>query len=366
MDNIRQVCVVGAGAMGRQIALSTAIHGYEVRLYDVSREALEDARTWANEYLAGRVAKGRLSQAQVDQARARLHIEPELRQAVVDADLVIEAATERLDLKRQLFADLDRLCKPSAILATNSSTIVSSKLADATQRPDRIANLHYFNPALVMELVEVVQGPHTSEQTVEALLEFARRTGKTPIRLRKEVFGFVANRLLHALANEAIYLYENGYASFEEIDLAAEKALGHPMGPFRLMDLTGIDVAYFVRQQKYLETGREEDKPARSIVERYERGDFGRKTGRGWYDYTQPAEAKAPEPDGKKLARAAAEAPARAAAPDAEASFGTHGAGEMGESTGGIGDGAGGAVADSGPTETSLGTHGAGELGEVS
>jgi 3-hydroxybutyryl-CoA dehydrogenase len=291
IETIQQVCVVGAGAMGRQIALNTALHGYEVTLYDVRREALDDARSWADEYLAGRVAKGRLSQEQVDQARARLHLEPELRQAALDADLVIEAATERLDLKRQLFADLDRLCKPAAILATNSSTIVSSKLADATQRPDRVANLHYFNPALVMELVEVVQGPHTSEQTAETLLEFARRTGKTPIRLRKEVFGFVANRLLHALANEAIWLYENGYASFEEIDLAAEKALGHPMGPFRLMDLTGIDVAYFVRQQKYLETGREEDKPPRSVVERYERGDLGRKTGRGWYDYTQPAEA---------------------------------------------------------------------------
>jgi 3-hydroxybutyryl-CoA dehydrogenase len=293
-QRIKHVSVVGAGAMGRQIGLNTAIHGFDVTLYDVSRDALEDARTWADDYLAGRVAKGRLSQEQVDQARARFHIVPDLREAVADADLVIEAATERLDLKRRLFAELDRLCTPSAILATNSSTMVSSKLADATQRPDRVANLHYFNPALVMELVEVVQGPHTSDDTAETLLDFARRTGKTPIRLRKEIFGFVANRLLHALANEAMYLYEHGYASFEEIDLAAEKALGHPMGPFRLMDLTGIDVAYFVRQQKYQETGREEDRPSRSIVERYERGDHGRKTGRGWYDYTQPtAEPKA-------------------------------------------------------------------------
>ena len=293
-QRIKHVSVVGAGAMGRQIGLNTAIHGFDVTLYDVSRDALEDARTWADDYLAGRVARGRLSQEQVDQARARFHIVPDLREAVADADLVIEAATERLDLKRRLFAELDRLCTPSAILATNSSTMVSSKLADATQRPDRVANLHYFNPALVMELVEVVQGPHTSDDTAETLLDFARRTGKTPIRLRKEIFGFVANRLLHALANEAMYLYEHGYASFEDIDLAAEKALGHPMGPFRLMDLTGIDVAYFVRQQKYQETGREEDRPSRSIVERYERGDHGRKTGRGWYDYTQPtAEPKA-------------------------------------------------------------------------
>jgi 3-hydroxybutyryl-CoA dehydrogenase len=286
IDELKLVCVVGSGAMGRQIALNTALHGYQVTLYDVSRDALESARLWTDEYLAGRVAKGRLSQTQVDDARDRLTFQADLRQAASAADLVIEAATERLDLKRQIFADLDRMCKPSAILATNSSTIVSSRLADVTQRADRVANLHYFNPALVMELVEIVQGPHTSDETAETLLEFARRTGKTPIHLRKEIFGFVANRLLHALANEAMSLYENGYASFEEIDLAAEKALGHPMGPFRLMDLTGIDVGYLVRQQRYLETGREEDKPPRSIVERFERGDLGRKTGRGWYDYT--------------------------------------------------------------------------------
>jgi 3-hydroxybutyryl-CoA dehydrogenase len=143
-ETIEQVGVVGAGAMGRQIGLNTALHDFNVTLYDVSREALEDARTWADDYLAGRVAKGRLTQQQVDQARTRFHIVPDLREAVAEADLVIEAATERLDLKRQLFAELDRLCKPSAILATNSSTMVSSKLADATQRPDRVANLHYL------------------------------------------------------------------------------------------------------------------------------------------------------------------------------------------------------------------------------
>jgi 3-hydroxybutyryl-CoA dehydrogenase len=285
-ERIQQVSVVGAGAMGRQIGLNTAIHGFDVTLYDVSRDALEDARAWADDYhLAGRVAKGRLSQEQVDQARARFHIVPDLPAAVADADLVIEAATERLDLKRQLFAELDRLCKPSAILATNSSTMVSSKLADATQRPERVANLHYFNPALVMELVEVVQGPHTSDDTAETLLDFGRRTGKTPIRLRKDIFGFVANRLLHALANEAMYLHENGYATFEEIDLAAEKALGHPMGPFRLLDLTGLDVSYLVSQDRFRRTGKEEDRPARCLEERVKAGHLGRKSGRGFYDY---------------------------------------------------------------------------------
>jgi 3-hydroxybutyryl-CoA dehydrogenase len=285
VGQIRQVCVVGAGAMGRQIALNTAIHGFPVTVHDVSQQQLQSAGDWARDYLAGRVEKGRLTQEQADQAAARFCPTEDLRAAVREAYLVIEAAIENLEVKRQVFADLDELCKPSAILATNSSTLVSSKLADATRRPGQVANLHYFNPALVMQVVEVVQGPHTSDATAEALVDFARRTGKQPIHMRREIFGFCANRLLHALAREAFFLYENGYATIPEIDLALEKALGHPMGIFRLMDLTGIDVGYAVRMLKYQETGLEEDKPPRALVERYERGDYGRKTGRGWYGY---------------------------------------------------------------------------------
>ena len=284
-EQIRQVCVVGAGAMGRQIALNSAIHGFPVTVYDVSQQQLESAASWARDYLAGRVEKGRLTQQQADQAASGFRPTADLREAVREADLVIEAAVENLGVKRQVFADLDELCKPAAILATNSSTLVSSKLADATSRPAQVANLHYFNPALVMQVVEVVQGPHTSDATAEALLEFARRTGKQPIHMRKEIFGICANRLLHALAREAFFLYENGYATIAEIDLALEKALGHPMGVFRLMDLTGLDVGHAVRMLKYQETGLEEDKPPRALVERYERGDYGRKTGRGWYEY---------------------------------------------------------------------------------
>jgi 3-hydroxybutyryl-CoA dehydrogenase len=152
-----------------------------------------------------------------------------------------------------------------------------------------VANLHYFNPALVMQVVEVVQGPHTDESTALTLLEFARRTGKTPIHLKKEIFGFVANRLLDALVGEAIHLTEHGYATPEEVDLAAEKALGHPMGPFRLMDLIGLDVIYLMWEQKHAESGRAEDAPPASLAERYRHGDLGRKTGRGWYDYPDGA-----------------------------------------------------------------------------
>lgn len=230
-STIQKVAVVGAGAMGRQIALNTAIHGLPTSLYDISAEQLQHARDWMEKYLADRVAKGRMTAEQTAAAAARMRFEPNLADAVTGVDLVIEATIENLDVKRQIFAQLDRLAPEGAILATNSSTIVSSKLADATRRPDRVANLHYFNPALVMQVVEVVQGPHTDPEVAASLVEFARQTGKQPIWMKKEIFGFVANRLLHALRKEALFLLENGYATHEEIDLAAEKASGTRWAP---------------------------------------------------------------------------------------------------------------------------------------
>ncbi len=285
IDALRRVCVVGAGLMGRQIALNTAHHGYAVWLWDASAAQLQSARRWMEEYIASRIAKGRWTKDEAEAARARLGFAAGLAEAGAEADLAIEAVVEDLATKRAVFAELDRLCPPRAVLATNSSTFVSSLVADATKRPSQVANLHYFNPAMVMEVVEVVQGPHTSPETAALLLEFARRTGKRPIHLRKEIEGFIANRLLWALNREACFLADNGYATFEEIDLAAEKALGHPMGPFRLMDLTGIDLAYLIRSARYRESGREEDRPPRCIEERYRAGHYGQKTKRGFYTY---------------------------------------------------------------------------------
>ncbi len=285
IDDVKKVCVVGAGAMGSQIALNTALYGYRVTLTDISREVLQKAEQWAAEYLAGRVAKGKMTAEKEVEARENLLFVPDLREAAADADVVIEAVVEKLDVKRQLFAELDAICPPRTILATNSSTIVSSKIADATKRPDRVVNMHYFNPALVMELVEVVQGPHTSEETAQVIMELSRRTGKIPILLKKEISGFVANRILGAVIREACFLLEQGIATHEEIDLAVEKALRYPMGPFRLMDLTGIDVSYLVRAQRFAESGLEEDRPPKPIEEKYKAGEWGKKTGKGFYDY---------------------------------------------------------------------------------
>lgn len=284
-DLIKQVSVIGSGAMGSQIAMVSALAGFEVYLQDINEESLKKAEESLHGHMNRRVEKGRITAEEVSAAFSRLHFVTSLEEAVRTTDFVIEAIVEKLEAKRQLFSEVDQLAPDDAIIATNSSTIVSSKIADATNRPDKVCNLHFFNPVLVMELVEVVQGPHTSEETANIAFEFSKAINKVPILLKKEISGFVANRLLGKLTDEALYLYENGIASFEEIDLAATKALNHPIGPFALMDLTGIDVNYYIYQQRYAETGDESDKPSKTLIEKYEKGEFGRKTGKGFYEY---------------------------------------------------------------------------------
>lgn len=286
VDQIKRIAVAGSGAMGSQIAMVCALAGYDVTLQDINGESLVKARRALEEQMRRRVQKGRLTQDRVDRAFARLRFEHSLAEAVKQADFVIEAIVEKLEAKRALFAEADRLAPPQAVIASNSSTIVSSKLADATRRPDKVCNLHFFNPALVMELVEVVKGPHTSEHTAQVAVALARRVNKVPILLKKEISGFVANRLLAKLTDEAIYLLEEGIATAEEIDLACTKGLNHPIGPFALMDMVGIDVHYDVRMQRYRESGDENAKPSKTVAAMVERGQLGRKTGKGFYDYS--------------------------------------------------------------------------------
>ena len=294
--DIRTVVVVGAGAMGSQIGMVCALAGYATTITDIAQEALDRARTGLRQRLARDVDKGRRTGADADAAFGRLTFGADLQVAATTADIVIEAAVETLAIKRDLFAELDRIAPRRAILATNSSSIVSSRIADATGRPDRVCNLHFFNPALVMSCVEVVRGPQTSDDTVRAAVDFARRLGKVPVLLRKEIPGFIANRILNAVRDEAIFLLEDGIASVDDIDTACRTALGYPMGPFELMDRTGIDIGYLTKQERFAETGNPADRPSRSVATLMERGELGRKTGRGWYDYDQ---------DGTRTARPA-------------------------------------------------------------
>ncbi len=287
-----RLAVIGGGFMGSQIALQAALHGVSVRLQDISSAQLERSREMNHSHLVRRVAKGRLSTEAMDAAFARVTETTDLTEAAADADIVIEAIIERLDAKRDVFARLDAIAPEHTILASNSSTIVISQLASATRRPDRCANLHFFSPVLVMQLCEVVMGPQTSEETASRCLEFVREMGRTPVLVQKEIEGFIVNRILHAATQEAYRLLDAGVATYADIDIAVEKGLSWPMGPFRLGDFTGLDVTYNARKHIYEKTGDLRYRPSDRLREKVERGELGRKTGRGWYDYsTEPRKA---------------------------------------------------------------------------
>jgi 3-hydroxybutyryl-CoA dehydrogenase len=285
MSDIKNITVIGAGNMGHQIAICSAIAGYRVICMDNNNEILEKASQFANNYLNERIKKGKLTEAQVATIKLNLNFEQSLEKAVLQADLVIEAIIEKLEIKLDLFQKLDELCPAHTILATNSSYIVSSQIAPITKRQDKVCNMHFFNPALVMNLVEIVKGPHVSDFTVEQLEKVVIKMGKSPVILKKEIYGFLVNRILQATRKEALKLLEMGVASHEDIDQAVVKGLGYPMGPFQLLDLTGIDLAYHVSLEKYGATGDEADKPSPIIVEKFRKGEWGKKVGKGFYTY---------------------------------------------------------------------------------
>ncbi len=287
LEDVKRILVVGAGSMGAQIAMQAALHGYAVTLNDLSAEILEKGMKGNREQLARRVTKSQMTQAQMDEALARVRLEPDLDKAARDADVVIEAIVERLEPKRECFARLDRACPPHAILLTNSSTLMISQIADATKRPAQCANMHWFFPPLVMKLVEVVQGRETSEETVQLAAALTKKIGREPVILRKELPGFLVNRILRAQSREAYFLLEQGVASFADIDKAVELGLNHPMGPFKLSDFSGLDIGYNARLETYQLTKDPKDAPPKALETRVKRGDLGRKSGRGFYDWSK-------------------------------------------------------------------------------
>ncbi|MRG86800.1 3-hydroxyacyl-CoA dehydrogenase family protein [Salinibacillus xinjiangensis] len=286
MSAIQKVAVIGAGSMGHQIAMLSALGGFETNLQDIEQKSLEKAKDQLEGHMEKWVKKGKITDEKRQEAFERLHMTTDVGEAVTDVDLVIEAVVENLDVKQQVFKQLDQLAPHHAILATNSSTIVNSKLAEVTNRPAQVCNMHYFYPPLVMDCIEVVKSEQTSEETMDAVMNYCEQIGRTGFRLEKEIYGFIANRILFALNKEALKLYEEGYADYKDIDGIVKKALGHPLGPFELMDLSGIDVVHNANLQLYNETGDEDDKPAKSVEEKVRAGEFGRKTGKGWYDYS--------------------------------------------------------------------------------
>ena len=283
MHELKRVVVVGAGTMGSQIALQTALGGrHDVTLVDTVPGQLERARAQNRKLVDRSVEKGRMTREQADAALDRIQQSNDIESAA-DADLVIEAVIEDFDVKRGVFEALGRHARPDAILASNSSTIAISRLAEVTGRPDRCCNMHFFHPVTVMQLCEVVRAPQTSDGTVEAAMDFVRSIDRTPVLLQKEIWGFIVNRILFAASEEAMRLLEGGYASAEDIDTAVQKGLNWPMGPFHLLDFSGLDVFYGAMQDRHrLGDGPEAPEVLRKLVEE---GHLGRKTGKGFFDY---------------------------------------------------------------------------------
>jgi 3-hydroxybutyryl-CoA dehydrogenase len=284
MKKIQKICVVGGGLMGRQIALCAAIYGFEATVYDLKPEVVEAVKAWEEDYLAGRIAKGRMTEEQVAGIKSRFNAVGDLAEAVQGVDCVIEAIVEVEEIKRKFFQQLDAVIGEDVIVCTNSSYMISSKFADCLRNPSRLCNMHFYNPALVMKFVEVVQGPHTSEETARAAYEFCLAIEKKPIWQKKEIPGFAGNYLIAGLAERAKYLVENGYCTPQEVDTALEYGFNHKMGYFRMVDLTGIDLAYDIMKASYERTGVKPD-----MFDVYEQlvkeGRLGRKTGHGFYDY---------------------------------------------------------------------------------
>ena len=284
MHELKRVLVVGAGTMGSQIALQTALSGhYDVTLVDSMPGQLERAGAQNRRLMDRAVEKGRLTEAVAAGALARISQSDDLASASKSADLVIEAVIEDFDAKKDVFEELGKYAKKDAILASNSSTIAISRLAGFTDRPEQCCNMHFFHPVTVMQLCEVVRGPKTAEATLATAMEFVRSIGRTPVLLQKEIWGFIVNRILFAASEEAMRLLEGGYASAEDIDTAVQKGLNWPMGPFHLLDFSGLDIFYGALKDRHRQgEGADAPEVLRTLVEA---GHLGKKTGKGFFEY---------------------------------------------------------------------------------
>jgi 3-hydroxybutyryl-CoA dehydrogenase len=280
---IRKVGVLGAGLMGSGIAEVAAKSGYETVVREVSEELGRKGIGRIEGSLAKAVEKGKLSAGDRDAARARLSATTD-HGALADCDIIVEAIVENLELKKETYRELDRLCKPETIFCSNTSSLTITEMSAATKRADRFAGLHFFNPVPVMKLVEVVRTIATSDETFEAVFEFAKSLGKEPIRARDNS-GFVVNRLLVPYLLDAVRALEEGVGSREDIDRGMELGCGHPMGPLKLLDFVGLDTTYYIAEIMFDEYREKRFAPPPLLKRMVLAGRLGKKSGRGFYEY---------------------------------------------------------------------------------
>lgn len=280
---IKKIGVVGAGLMGRGIAQVASQTGCDVVMRDIEMRFVEGGIKKIDSFLSKSVEKGKIDTKEKDAIIGRIKGTLDMAD-LKDVDFVVEAVIEDLELKKNVFKELDELCRPDVVLATNTSSMSITEIGVSTKRPDKVCGMHFFNPAPLMRLVEVIRGYSTSDETIKTATELAQKMGKTTVEVKKDSPGFIVNRILIPHFLEAIRIVEEGIASIEDVDKAVKNGLNYPMGPFELMDLTGIDIAYFVSEYFYKELNKENKWVSPNLLKTMVRaGRLGKKTNGGWY-----------------------------------------------------------------------------------
>ena len=280
-----KIAVIGGGQMGSQIAALAAMAGYETSLYDENEENLEYRYKFVEENIKNLIDKKIYSEDKLDAYKKNLELKFTLEEVIHEKSFVIEAVVERFDVKLEIFKKISSLMNDEVVMATNSSFIQASELSKHCNHPERFINMHFFYPPIRMDLVEISYPENVSKVTLERTKTVSKNMGRSVVVLKKETPGFIVNRMLAALVDEAYELYDEGIADFEDIDIAIKKGLNHPLGPFELSDYSGLDIHYYAKLKKFKESGSSEDKPKKFLEEKVLNGDLGVKTGKGFYEY---------------------------------------------------------------------------------
>jgi len=293
-EEIKTVAMIGAGFMGRQIAAWTAAHGYALCIYDNSPEALGKAKESVTQTVKSHFEEKHV-EGNANEVLKKIKYHDKLSQAAADADLILEAVPENLELKKKVFAQIDRAAPPHAIIATNSSSIPVSRLEGSVERKDKVLNIHFYPPINQRTMADIMKGTKTSSETFEKGKAWVESIDCVPLVVQKECIGFVFNRVWRAVKKECLKIWAGGYADFRDVDRGWRIGTGSNMGPFALMDMVGLDVAYDIEMLYYKESGNPDDLPPQALKDMIDRGELGMKSGKGFYDWKGPHEFASPD-----------------------------------------------------------------------